>query len=115
MKILLTEGQLDMLNKGGKVVVEYTYRGSKKWKKIEIDGGKNKMNQNQKDRLEFIKKTHETQEVFKEKTHKRVKELLDKRHKLTKELLVLRDTIAKKRFEERKSLLRGKKNETTLY
>ena len=73
------------------------------------------MNGNQKDRLEFIEKTHTVQEKFKNKTHSRVRELLEIRHKLAKELLVLRDMTSEKRFKERESLLKGKKNETTLY
>ena len=73
------------------------------------------MNKEQNERIDYVEKINEVNEVFKEKTHERVKELLAIRHTLNKEILLLRDKIAEKRYAERKTLLKGKRNETTLY
>ena len=75
-----------------------------------------KMNENQKDRLAYIRKTLEVQEPFKEKSQDRKVELLKIRHELAMEILKLRDLISGKRFQERKALLkRSVSSETTMY
>ena len=73
------------------------------------------INKVQKQRISYVEKINEVQEKFKISAHQRIKELLGIRHTLNKEILLLRDKIAQKRYQERKTLLKGKKNETTLY
>jgi hypothetical protein len=73
------------------------------------------MDSKQKERVEYILKVYETQEPFKDSTHRRAVELLSLRHGLAKEIIVLKDAISRKRYEERKSLLMGKRSETTLH
>lgn len=73
------------------------------------------MNKEQLQRIDYVRKISEVNESFKVKTHARIKELLAIRHDLNKEILLLRDKIAEKRHDERKTLLKAKQHETTLY
>lgn len=73
------------------------------------------MNIEQKERINYIEEINEVNEKFKVKTHERIKELLKLRHQLNTEIIQLRDKIAEKRYNERKTLLKGKLKETSVY